>query len=372
MKIIGSFYFVIMCFVCIGCNMSSSVVDHRGQKTLSWSMSALDSIPLQADSVSWAGDYFTVSDRLCFFDAKTGMLNFFSWKTGELLRRSLRTGRARNELPDGGMGAALVGDSNRVFIYCENFLYLYDIAKDELSNEGFINFGYYKPRETGNYESPTIYKLCYLDIYLLDSNTLLFPLASNDNTFEGWYEKSHIWGCYDYKRKEFTRLGGHLPPYYKEHPVPLFERFASCRVGETFLTTHVLDSLIYVHDGLDDVAYCFGYEATGADRKYTCKENDVYDTARAREDDNRLTENKSLLYSESGRCLLRTCINGQNGNSTTTVQLYDLDSFDLVAERTYPGPLNFIYSEGDVFYGVNIMPETGQNSIFYFKVTRGK
>lgn len=358
--------------LCASCHIGNGGVEHLGKKELSWSISAIDSTLLKDDSVSWAGSYFSIGDKLGFLDEKTGSMNFYHWETGTCLGRTLDKGHAKNELPAYSVATNIVGDTNNVAIFANNFLFLYDIKNDKLTNEGFINFGYGKVQKTKDYESPAIYKMCALNIYRIDTNTLLFPLAHNDADMKGWYENSHIWGCYNYKDRKFTKLAGHLPSYYETHPVPLFERFTSCKVKDKYVTTHVLDSMIYVHDDLENVSHSFGFEVRGADRKYTCKENDMNDAFKAFQDESRITRNQSLLYSESLNCLLRTCVKGGASKEMTTVQLYDMENYNLIAEKEFPGALNFIYAKDNMFYGVNMMPQGLENHIYTFSVDKRK
>lgn len=370
MRYYKNFIVYVLLPLCVSCNIGNGGVEHLGEKELSWTISSMDSTLIKDDSTSWAGSYFSIGGKLGFLDEKTSSMSFYHWETGKCLKRVLDKGHAKNELPEWSVATAVVGDTSTVAIYANNFLFLYDVKEDKLTNEGFINFGYDKSQTTKDYESPAIYKICAMDIYRMDGNTLLFPLSHNGDDTKGWYENSHIWGCYNYRDKKFTSLAGHLPPYYEAHPVPLFERFASCKVKDKYLTTHVLDSMIYVHDNIEEVSHSFGYEVGGADRKYTCKENDMSDAFTAVKDEERITKNQSLLYSEGINCLLRTCVTGNVGNGKTTVQLYDMDTYNLVAEKEFPGALNFIHAEGNRFYGVNIMPQGVENYIYAFTVDK--
>ena len=345
-------------------------VSHRGEKTMAWTLSAIDSIVINDDSASWSGSYFDVSDKLGFFDEKTNKVSLYNWKTGNLIKRALDKGHARNELADWSVASGIIGDKDKIAIYSANIFLIYDIKKDTLINYGFVNFGYGSQVNKPDYESPVIYKVCYMDIFRVDSNTVMFPLAHNHDSMEGWYENSHIWGYYNYEEKKFTKLVGNLPEYYYHHPVPLFERFASCKMKDKYVTTHVLDSMIYVHGSPDNTSYSFGYEANNADRIYHCKENDMFDATNAMKDDDRMTKNVSLLYSESLNCILRTCVTGSGDNSLTTVQLYDMETCDLVAEKNFPGMLDFIHCKENVFYGVNTVPHGTENYIYTFKVRK--
>lgn len=360
--------FLLLC----SCNIGNHDVEHLGKKELSWTVSNLDSTLLRDDSVSWAGSYFSIGDKMGFLDEKVCAISFYNWETGKCMGRALDKGHAKNELPEFCVATAVVGDTDKIAIYANNFLFLYDIKENKLTNEGFVNFGYDKIQKTQDYESPSMYKICAMDIYRIDAQTLLFPLAHNNEDMKGWYENSHIWGCYNYKDRKFTNLAGHLPSYYEAHPVPLFERFVSCKVKDKYITTHVLDSMIYVHDDLENISHSFGYEVGGADRKYTCKENDMSDAFTAFKDEERITRNQSLLYSESINCLLRTCVKGGSGKEKTTVQLYDMSNYNLIAEREFSGALNFIHVNGNMFYGVNIMPQGLENYIYTFSVDKEK
>lgn len=352
-------------------NDENTEIPFKGEKTLTWDLVDYDSVEIKSEPVSWSGFYFSTSDALGFMDEKTCELHFFDWTSGDFLKKVLKKGHSKGELPYFCCASALVGDSNRVAIYgVNNYLYMYDLKKDNLENYGFVNFGYEHKGASDDFENPSNYKLCNSTMLVVDSNSIVIPLARNAWDFDGWYENSHIWGVYDYKNKEFKALKGHIPMYYRDHPVPLFERFSLCKVNDDIYTTHMLDSLIYIHKNLDEPALAFGFEPSGADRKYTCKENSVLDAVTAFEDQKRMTWNMSLLYSKSTNFLLRTCINGLIESGTTTVQVYDLKTLNLVAEKTLPGAMDFLYSNGDTFYGVNIMPRTNKNYIYRFKVAK--
>lgn len=348
-------------------------VKFLGKKELSWYVENYDSIEIKSEPVSWSGSYFSASDNLCYLDDTTCELHFFDWTSGDFVQKRFKKGHSKEELFDICGASALIGDSNKIVMYgCNNFLYLYDLKQDKLVNYGSVNFGYEQKGQVDDYDNPSNYKICCPAFVKNDSNSILLFLSSNASNLDGWYDNSHIFGVYDYKESKFVNLYGNLPKYYKDHPVVLFERFVGCKVKDDIYTTHMLDSLIYVHKNQNEVECVFGFEPSGSNRSYTCKENDMFDTKKAMEDEMKLTENKSLLYSESINCLLRTCIHGKSESSKTTVQLYDLKTFNLVLEKTFSGSINFLYAKGNTFYGVNLMPSSNKNYIYKLKVGKSK
>lgn len=361
-------FILIMLFCFVSCEDKEINTKHYGKKSYDWSISLLDSIEIKDDSVSWAGSYFSVSDMLGFLDEKTNVLSFYNWSNGKLCYRDLDKGHANNELPEWSV-AATIENTDSVIIYADNFLFIYDVSERKLRNEGFVNFGYTQKDNKSDFESSHSYKLCDINVHSIDSETLLLPLAYNQENLEGWYENSHIWGLYNYKIKKFTKLSGHIPPYYKQHPVPLFERFVSCKVSTGYVTTHVLDSVLYFHTDPENVSHSFGFEIQDADRNYTCKENDMYDAITAVKDENRISLNQSLYYIKSMNALIRTVITNKEKNSVTTIQLYELDSYDLKAEYIYHGQIDVKYSKENILYGISLNPED-KNHIYRFIVKK--
>ena len=362
---LSSFLLLMICLA--GCGRRADM-EHRGIRNMDWTVSLQDSIELKDDSVSWVGSYFSTSGMLGYLDGKTSVLSFYNWENGKLIFRDLDKGRSRNELPEWGVASA-IDDSNIIVIYADNFLYFYDALQRKLENRGFVNFGYSTMGKEKDFESSHQYKLCDKTIYPLDSDHLLFPLACNSSDLDGWYEHSHIWGCYDHKTKRFTQLAGHLPAYYGQHPVPLFERFVSCQVGKGYVTTHLLDSLLYYHDTPDSVAFSFGYEIDKADRNYTCRENDMDDAMTAVKDEGVISLNQSLYYSRSMNVLIRTVITNKATDCVTTIQIYDMGTCDLKAEYRHSGQIDIMYSKGSDIYGVNMNPQD-KNYIYRFVITR--
>ena len=363
-----SYFILLSLFFIAACNNTRREPEHYGRKTAEWYIKLLDSIEIKDDSVSWNGSYFSSSGILGFLDGETSSLSFYDWDNGELLFRDLDKGHARNELP-GWSVATAIDSSDSIVIYADNFLYFYDVSQRKLISEGFVNFGYTQNDKEKDFESSRSYKLCSINIYPIDSETLLFPLAYNSENIEGWYENSHIWGLYNYKERKFTKLSGHIPSYYKQHPVPLFERFVSYKVGSGYVTTHVLDSLLYFYTDIDNISHSFGYEIGNANRKYTCKENDMYDAMTAVKDENKISLNQSLYYSKNMNVLIRTVVTNKGEGCITTIQVYNLENYDLTTEYQYHGQIDIMYSNKNILYGVNLNPDD-KNYIYRFAVNK--
>lgn len=350
-------------------------LEHKGKKTMVGFFSEIDSIPLNADSISWNGNFFSHGDNLCFADRYYTTVLFFDWKDGMVKQKMLKRGHSKNELSNFVYAYHLGGTTDRiVFIDASNSMYIYNTTTSSFEYRGTINMGWQSPKK-GDYDDPSVYNLmelddCGVDFYKLKDHEILMPLSfvnrNLDDIDMSRYKKGHIFGKYDYKKEEITSLFGAYPKCYIDSPAPNYENFRYVRIGSDFYVCHTADSLIYVYDEQENVKFCFGYEFFGADRTYSGK-NFEQGADYLKDDMKRVTVNAGLVYSKKLNALLRVSWNKvlSENERTTSVQLYDCTNFNLIAEEKYSGLFQFLYTKDQSFYGVNLLSTEEENDKYY-------
>lgn len=229
-----------------------------------------------------------------------------------------------------------------------------------------------------DYESPDVYYLMELsefgvDFYLLSSNKILIPLNLNDRKLgvvnSMRYKKGRIWGEFNLKTNTIETVEGQFPQYYLDNPAPNFEHFRYVKIEDKYFVNHTVDSLIYVYKGLDSLAYTFGKEVIGADRSYTGKHYET-EIEYLRDDIKRVSLNSGLLYLTDVNLLLRETVHKLLGDMPhTSIQLYDYNSGNLVAEHTFNGFIHFLYSNEKYIYAVTGSPnEEDKYQIYKFEI----
>lgn len=364
MKTLNLLFCFVLCLLAYSCGQTS-IVEHRGEKKMVCAFSEIDTIQLYADSISWNGNFFSHGDNLCFADRYYTTVFFFDWKDGMVKQKMLKRGHSKNELSNFIYAYHLGGTTNRiVFIDASNSMYIYNTTTSSFEYRGTINMGWQSPKK-GDYEDPSVYNLmelddCGVDFYKLKDNEILMPLSFvNRNLGDidmSRYKKGHIFGKYNYKKEEFTSLFGAYPKCYIDSPAPNYENFRYVRIGSDFYVCHTVDSLIYVYDEQENVKFCFGYEFLGSDRTYSGKKFEQ-GADYLKDDLKRVTVNAGLVYSEKMNALLRVSWNKvlSENEQTTSVQLYDCSNFNLIAEKSFVGLIQFLYTKGNTFYGVNML-----------------
>lgn len=368
------YYLVLLFIACIATSCNKSIdLPHKGEKTLSSQLSLLDSIVIDVDSISWNGNFFISANNLCFADTYYGQIFEFDWQTGKLINKYLRKGQAKDEVTN--IMYAYTAENNRNHIYIltsSMYLYVYNIEENKIEYQNFIDFGKSNAEE-GNYESPSVYNIMEMsdfgvDIYELDSLHVLFPMSFVNRRLggvnESRYKYGHIWGEYDRKEQVFTKLTGNYPQFYHESPVTYCESFSYSMHESDCYYNFFADSLIYVCHYPNEPMFTFGFDGEIADRSYTIG---YYDDSKYMKDDlTRVSVNSGITYIKETNQLVRTICNKlMNEDISTTVQIYDCSSYNLIAERTFPGCLQVKYYSQGIYYGINPIARIDNKSYIY-------
>lgn len=374
MKKISCIYYFILCVLVCSCE-KEIVIEHKGEKAIACTFSDLDTIPLNADSISWVGNFFSHGDNLCFADRFYSSVLMFDWSTGVVKNRILKKGHSKNELVDFIYAYHLGGTTDCiVFIDASKAMYIYNTNTSTFEYRGPVNMGWLSPK-IGNYDDPSVYNIMEnddfgVDFYKTNDNEVLMPLSfvnrNLDDIDRSRYTEGHIFGKYDYDKGEFTSIFGKYPKCYLDNPAPNYENFRYVQVGTDFYVCHTADSLLYIYDNDENIKCCFGYEFSDADRSYSGK-NFECGLDYLKDDLKRVTVNAGLLYSSEMNALLRVSWNKalSEKERTTTVQLYDCSTFNLIAEKSYFGLIHFLYTKDHTFYGVNMLSTDEDSDKFY-------
>ncbi len=374
MKAIKYLYIFVTCLAMCSCG-NEMTIEHKGEKQIVQNFSEIDTIPLISDSISWVGNFFSHENNICFADRYYSSVIIFDWNTGKVIRRLLKKGHSKNEIVDFIYAYHLGGTSDCiVFIDSSKSMHIYNTRTSQFEYRGPVNMGWQSPK-IGDYDDPSVYNImelddCGVDFYKTNDNEILMPLSFVNRNLDdidiSRYEKGHIFGKYDYKEGIFTSLFGKYPKCYLDSPAPNFENFRFIKVNNDYIVCHTADSLIYVYDNNENIKFSFGYEFENADRSYSGKnfeQGQDYIT----DDLKRVTLNAGLVYSKDLNALLRVSWNKSTSEDerTTSVQLYECSNYNLIAEKTYPGLLQFFQAANDDFYGVNLLSTDSNNDKFY-------
>lgn len=371
------FLFLSAILLLTNCTESVTNIEHKGHRLLTKEISNIDTTLIQTDSISWNGNFFVASQNLWFADTYYCQLFEFDWNTGKLIGKHLRKGQAKNEVTDIMYAYTPKNNNNNIYILTSSlYMYIYNIKNNKIEYQQIINFDK-EHTKLGDYESPSVYNIMEMsdfgvDIYELSPTRVLFPLSFENRKLNGVdatrYNEGHIWGEYDIEKHSFTQLTGNYPNFYKQNPLPCCESFSYTMNQSDCYYNFFADSLIYVCEYPDKPKFTFGFDGEQADRSYTNGYND--DAKYIKDDLTRVSVNSGINYIKETKQLVRTICNKLlDSDITTTIQIYDTNTFDLIAEKTIPGCFQFKhYSDGN-YYGINPMPcNDNKNFIYKFSL----
>ena len=353
--------------------------NYKGERILTMNISLVDSIRLYADSISWVGNFFSYNGNLCFADQYYCTLFMFDWNSGKLVDKMLGRGHSKTEIEGLRYIYPINNVENKVAIVDNDCrLTIFNTAKKQRESTSFIVDLNNQEEKTSDYASPDVYNIMELsdfgvDLYLLSSNTILIPLSLNDRKLgiinSMRYKKGRILGDFNLKTNTIETVKGQFPHYYLDNPAPNFEHFRYVKIGEKYFVNHTVDSLIYVYNGLDTLEYTIGKEVIGADRSYTGKHYET-EIEFLRDDIKRVSLNSGLLHLTNVDLLLRETVHQLLGDMPhTSIQLYDYNSGDLVAEQRFIGFIHFLHSDEKYIYAVTGTPNEEDNyQIYIFEI----
>lgn len=345
-------------FLSISCHHKPST--HCGENRINNKYSIRwDSLIINADNLSGAGNFFMQDSSLFFADLYHMTVYEYNIFSGEYITEHLGYGSGPNEIP----AFLYVYPSNNHmgdWIIVDNSLLMYSYNRKDriLKRLGSINFNW--DRMNKSFNSPSLYNIMEMtdfgiDFTFLNDSTLLLPINVIErfltNSKSKMFDKGHIIGELDLTTMSITRVVGKYPLIYNKKPNSYFDFFHYILKNDTLFVNHAIDSLIYVYKYPDKLLYTMGYEYGKINRDYTCGYD--IDMSDFNKDCKTVGYNTGLINIPRTNIFIRTAINNSVENHTI-LQIYE--DTDLIYETNIPFVFKIIgYLDGSI-YGVNMLP----------------
>lgn len=354
-----SIFLLLTIILLVSCEHNEAI-SHRGKKINDkYHLEAVDSIYLEADSISGNGNFYLKDSVLTFADMTLCSLFQFDLN-GNFLQKKLQKGNARNEIPALLYAYPISNSKDRTFIVDNsNFIYVLDDQKTDIVKVGRIDFGW--DGSFNGYDSPSLYNLMFMtdfgmNITAVNDSTWMLPISIIDSYLgkkitDERYKKGHIFAEMDAKTFKVKKVFGKFPNIYKEKPSTLFEFFQYSKCNDTVYVNHAVDSLIYVYKYPDKLLYTMGYELNGANRKYSSHLS--ADHSAFKEEAVKISLNTGI-YSDNGFIIRSIMKSMQTGETYLQFYLHE----NLVGEFKVPSMFHYLGYWKGFYYGVSFVPIT--------------
>ena len=359
MKIVLKMIMIIeILFLSISCCHEPSI--HCGENRINGKyLIKWDSLVINADNLSGAGNFFMQDSSLFFADLYYMAVYEYNVFNGEYITKHLGYGHGPNELPsclyvypsDNQIGEWIIVDNSLL-------MYSYNRESRVLKRLGFLDFNW--DENDKSFDTPALYNIMEMtdfgiDFTYINDSTLLLPInimeRSITNSKSKMFDKGHILGELDLKTMHIKNVVGKFPMIYNEKPNSYFDFFHYILKNDTLFVNHSIDSLIYVYEYPDKLLYTMGYEYSDINRDYTCGYD--IDMSDFKKDCKTVGYNTGLINIPQTNLFIRTAVNNSIENHTV-LQVYE--GADLVYETKVPFVFKIIgYLNGKV-YGVNMLP----------------
>lgn len=361
--------FLYMCALVLllnSCNDDLKPV-HIGKKSLQYELTKMDSIVIDADSLSGNGNFYMRDSVLTFADMTLCSLFHFDVKNGKLIKKVFTKGNGRNEIPSLMYSYPLFGANDDESYAMDSSLGMYILDEEQgvIKRTGRLDFSWEEAQN--DYDSPSLYNLMFMTdfgmkICSVDDSTWMVPVSIIDRNLadvtKERYEKGHIFAEVDSRNYKVKNLFGRFPYMLKEKPSNLFEFFQYEKCGDTLYVNNCVDSLVYVYKYPDELLYTFGYEVKEAHRNYSSTL--TADHSLFQKEAAKVSLNTGLCYAH-GLLIRTTMIDMLSGKSV--MQVYAGN--DLVGEFDMPDMFRFLGYWNGYYYGTSFVPRMNEDSMSF-------
>lgn len=362
-------YIVIMffSFLMASCNQGPAKVhlgeDFNGRCNLV----CMDSLEIQADSLSGNGNFYMQDSVLTFADMTLCTLFHFDINTGKELENSFKKGNGRNEFSS-LMYAYPINGTDKCYAMDGSLgIYIYDNRKSQIDKISKIDFGWND--KVQDFDSPSMYNLMYMtdfgmNISKVNDSTLMLPVSIIDRNLKdvtkNRYDKGHIFAEVNSKNFKVTKVFGSFPDVFREKASNILEFFQYDKKSDTLYVNHSVDSLVYVYQYPDKLLYTMGFEAKGAKRSYPerlTKDHSVF-----KQDLEKLSINSGLKF-DNGYLIRTVMLNMVTGE--TIMQIYS--DANLVGEFKMPSMFKHLGYYKGYFYGISLLPKQKNDKLYFVR-----
>ena len=355
-----------MLFLSISCS-ENQLPFHKGKRLMTYQLSLVDSIMIDADATSGRGNFFMTDSFIYFADSY--YMALYQYKLdGTFVKRHFGKGQGPNELSSLMYSYPLKNTSGECFLIDPStIMYSYKTHDYRLKRKGRLDFGW-ENVDNDNYDSPSVYNIMEMsdfgiNMIVLNDTLALMPVSLvnrylNDISSDRYY-KGHILAELNLKTMNVEKVVGNFPMIYRDKPTPFFEYFQYDMSGDTLYVNHAIDSLIYVYKYPDQLLYTIGFEVENVNRNYTIG----YDAKMNifKEDIKNVGSNIGLSYTNN--ILFKTVLESTS-SGRTYLQAYKGN--DLIMENEMPPFFKFLGYENGIIYGTRMVPLETADEYMYF------
>ncbi|MCD8388391.1 MAG: hypothetical protein LUD17_16145 [Bacteroidales bacterium] len=363
----------------ISCNKSESPIIHKGDVKISYSIAAIDTIPLDITGSSAQGQLFLMDSCVYYSDPIYCAITKFGIESGEKLDSFLRKGRGENEIPSFLYAAPVKNSERHDILIVDNSLWGYLINMDSkaLGKGQLIDFRW-DGTVDDDYSGVSKYSLMEMTDFGIDfveRNGQILAPAQLVNRYlpkisSDRYAKGKTMASISKSSLTVDSVFGHFPKVYSERPTPGFEgmHFDYDSDNDIIFTSHFTDSLIYAYRYPDTPLFTLGFEMPGIDRGYTPGLDDPY--TNFKNDISHVGINTALSYLPARGWIVRSGLCDFNSGDCR-MQIYDAATGDLIFNSPIPQYSKYVGFFGDALYCAALMSsELGNKDIFYvYKIT---
>lgn len=332
------------------CRRQSSPYDNLktyGQKNIVYTSLSLDTLRLDAQYTSMAGQWHLKDSLLCFVDRFAVGVKEYNLD-GKFVGEHIRQGKGPDEVIAASF-CSTFDKTNGDFIMEDSNCFIHRFSKDyrklfSLNKAWFtaLSSGFDEKEWTDLYnhpdpEVPEMYEYNFVceRMQSVDSEVIM-PIITEHvhyNGYERRYNKGFWTDSYVFIRfrpedvSGSKVLFGHYPPLFSQKDIPAFSKYDFCADEDRILVTFAADPRIFLMDYNGRVLGSFGFPEEGISGRYP-------ETSSFDEYEDKLQKMMKTygFYDRLARCgnfIFRTC--RLDHDSGTMLQIYDLD-YNLVGD----------------------------------------
>lgn len=355
-------------FLMASCNQEADKV-HLGENLKGkCHLVFMDSLEIQADSLSGNGNFYIKDSVLTFADMTLCTLVHFDVNTGKKLGNCFKKGNGRNEFSSLMYAYPINGIKDECYAIDGSLgIYMFNDRKCQINKISKVDFGWNDNDK--DFESPSMYNLMYMtdfgmNISKVNDSTLMLPVSIIDRNLtditKERYEKGHIFAEVNSKNFKVTKVFGAFPDIFKEKASNVLEFFQYDKTGDTLYVNHSVDSLVYVYQYPDKLLYTMGFDVKGAKRSYPerlTKDHSVF-----KQDIGKLSINSGLKF-DNGYLIRTVMLNMLTGE--TVMQIYS--NADLLGEFQMPSMFKYLGYYNGYFYGISLLPKQKNDKVYFMR-----
>ena len=279
------FVFVYVAIAFLSCSGNGSLDFARiGEKEILYhQMLIVDSLTIDASTMSLDGWWGIYGDRLFYVDKQQVYVKYFD-TTGSFIERKFARGRGPNELLGPPVFFGHTTEDEMIYIDGNWFFHRFNVDGEELYSHHFLddiifsNSDWQDLLQNPDPENVMMYEIEFqYRTFAFYRDWIIIPITTEHISYNGFDKMSHAKEFYKhsytlgaFNRQTFfqERFFGHYPLVYRKKIIPNFMTNCVAADEDYLYVSYEADPLLYAYNDRLELTFAFGFEGEGMKTNY--------------------------------------------------------------------------------------------------------